>query len=76
MTCDECLMSQRNKSLTLSPVGLLMPLEIPDTIWSDISMDFIHGLPTAAEFDVILVVVGRLRKYVHLLALKYPYTAK
>ncbi|KAA0043865.1 ty3-gypsy retrotransposon protein [Cucumis melo var. makuwa] len=43
--CEECVIYQRNKSSVLSPVGLLMPLEILDAIWSDISMDFIERLP-------------------------------
>ncbi|KAA0061682.1 soluble inorganic pyrophosphatase 1 [Cucumis melo var. makuwa] len=53
--CDKCVICQRNKSSTLSPVGLLMPLEIPDAIWSDVSMDFIEGLPKSKGWDVILV---------------------
>ncbi|KAL0540119.1 hypothetical protein IC582_024349 [Cucumis melo] len=74
--CDSYITCQRNKSLALSPAGLLIPLEIPHQVWSDISMDFIDGLPKAKGCDVILVVVDRLNKYSHFFALKHPYTAK
>ncbi|TYK03666.1 general transcription factor 3C polypeptide 3 isoform X1 [Cucumis melo var. makuwa] len=58
--CEECLICQKNKTLALSLAGLLTPLEIPDTIWTDISMDFIDGLPKSVGFEVIFVVVDRM----------------
>ncbi|KAL0549565.1 hypothetical protein IC582_014050 [Cucumis melo] len=72
---EECLICQHNKSLALSPAGLLLPLEIPKQVWSDISMDFV-GLPKASGFEIIFLVVDHLSKYGHFLAMKHPYTTK
>ncbi|KAH9699109.1 hypothetical protein KPL71_024219 [Citrus sinensis] len=44
--CDNC---QRNKHENVLSPGLLQPLPIPEHNWTDISMDFIEGLPKSSD---------------------------
>lgn len=69
----ECPTCQITKSEHVHIPGLLNPLEIPDMAWTHITMDFIEGLPKSQGKDVILVVVDRLTKYAHFIALAHPY---
>ncbi|CAA7037672.1 unnamed protein product [Microthlaspi erraticum] len=71
-SCNNC---QQCKHDNAASPGLIQPLPIPDTIWTDISMDFIDGLPPSYGKSVIFVVVDRLSKAAHFMALSHPYTA-
>ncbi|XP_031108696.1 uncharacterized protein LOC116013188 [Ipomoea triloba] len=71
--CDIC---QKCKAENVATPGLLQPLAIPNQAWKGISMDFIEGLPRSQGKEVILVVVDKLTKYNHFIALSHPYTAE
>jgi len=65
---------QRFKTDCMKPTRLLQPLPVPIQVWTDISMDFIKGLPSSHGYNCIMVVVDRLSKYACLIPLKHPYT--
>jgi hypothetical protein len=65
----ECEVYQRNKGETIKSPWVLQPLPIPTSMWTEISMDFIVGLPKVGNKSVIMVMVDRLSKYVHC----FPY---
>ncbi|KAJ4798340.1 polyprotein [Rhynchospora pubera] len=72
LACPNCQMNKPEH--TRSP-GLLQPLPIPDEAWSSIGMDFITDLPLSKGRNVIMVIVDRLTKYGHFIALSHPYSA-
>lgn len=70
--CDAC---QRCKYDYSASPGLLQPLPISQRPWAVMSTDFIEGLPNSRGKDTILVVIDRLTKYGHFVALSHPFTA-
>jgi len=72
---QQCQVCQRSKYDTAASPGLLQPLPVPNHVWQDITMDFIEGLPNSFDKQVIFVVVDRLSKAAHFMALQHPYTA-
>jgi len=64
--CDLC---QRMKNRTEELAGKLKLSEVPEKLWSHITVDFITKLPVVVEKDVILVVYNRLSKMTHFVAM-------
>jgi hypothetical protein len=72
--CDTC---HRVKASHLKSAGVLQLMTIPLWKWDDISMDFIVGLPpTARRKDSIWVIVDRLTKTAHFIAVHTTYPAQ
>lgn len=72
----ECDICQRNKSENIPTPSLLHPLHIPNQKWEEISMDFIEGLLASDIKDKIFVLVDKLTKYAHFMAIKNTDTTK
>ena len=67
----KCLTCARVKTEYQKPSGLLQPPKIPQWKWEEISMDFVTGLPRSQRGnDTIWVIVDRLTKSAHFLAIK------
>ncbi|GJW83737.1 putative reverse transcriptase domain-containing protein [Tanacetum coccineum] len=74
---SECLTCAKVKAGHQSPSGLLQQPEIPKWKWENITMDFITKLPrTRNGHDAIWVVVDRLTKSTHFLAIREDYSTK
>ena len=55
--------------------GTIMPLQIPEAPWQDISMDLIVNLPLSQTYDSIFVVVDRFSKMAHFIPTRVQVTA-
>ena len=71
----KCLTCQQVKIEHQRASGLLQQLDIPVWKWEDITMDFVTSLPkTFRKNDAIWVVVDRLTKSAHFLAIREGYS--
>ena len=69
-----CLTCQQVKAEHQKPVGLLQPLEVAEWKWEHVTMDFVtYFPPTQQRHDVVCVIVDRLTKSAHFLALRMTF---
>ncbi|GJX96866.1 putative reverse transcriptase domain-containing protein [Tanacetum coccineum] len=74
---SKCLTCSKVKALHQRPSGLLQQPEIPEWKWDKISMDFITKLPkTKSGHDTIWVIVDKLTKSAHFLAIQEDYSTE
>ena len=73
-TCSKC---QKAKSSNIKPYGKLQSFPPPKRKWEEISMDFIFDLPKTSNRNTgIMVVVDKLSKHTHFIALSSTINAK
>jgi len=61
-TCDLCL---RTKPIKQAPVGELHSLQILDSRWDMLSMDFVVELPLSSGHNTVMTVVDSVSKWAH-----------
>ncbi|GJW34536.1 putative nucleotidyltransferase, ribonuclease H [Tanacetum coccineum] len=74
---SKCLTCSKVKAEHQRPSGLLQQPEIPEWKWDKITMDFITKLPRSKNgHDTIWVIVYRLTKSAHFLAIREDYSTE
>ncbi|GJV12387.1 putative reverse transcriptase domain-containing protein [Tanacetum coccineum] len=72
---SKCLTCEKVKAEHQRPSGLLQLPKIPEWKWEKIAMDFITKLPRSSSgHDAIWVIVDRLTKSAHFLAIREDYS--
>ena len=70
-----CLTCQQVKAEHQKPAGLLQPLEVVEWKWEHVTMDFVTHFPwTPQRHDAVYVIVERLTKSTHFLAVRMTFT--
>ena len=70
-----CLTCRQVKVEHQKPAGLLQPLEVAKWKWDHVTMDFVTHLPrTPQRHDAVWVIMDRLTKSVHFLAMRMTIT--
>ncbi|SLM35328.1 retrotransposon nucleocapsid protein [Lasallia pustulata] len=60
-----CYHCHHSKALRDKYNGLLVPAEVPTQRWTDISLDFITGLPESEQMNAICTIIDKLSKERH-----------
>ena len=69
-----CLTCHQVKAEHQKPAGLLQPLKVAEWKWEHVTMDFVTHLPrTQQRHDAVWVIVDRLTKSAHFLALRMTF---
>ena len=69
-----CLTCQRVKAEQQKPAELLQPLEVAEWKWEHVIMDFVTHLPrTQQKHDAVWVIMDRLTKSTHFLAMRMTF---
>ena len=69
-----CLTCQQVKAEHQKPTGLLQPLEVAEWKWEHVKMDFVtHLARTQQKHDAVWVIVDRLTKLAHFLAVRMTF---
>ena len=72
---QRCLTCQQVKAEHQKPTGLLQPLEVAKWKWEHVTMDFVTHFPrTPQGYDAVWVIVDRVTKSAHFLALRMTFT--
>jgi len=72
-TCDLCL---RTKLIRQAQVGELHPLQIPNSQWDTLSVDFVVELPLSSGHDAVMTVVDSVSKQAHFIPMHTTVTVE